>query len=110
MKATRDEVRTYLLDLIRSMGDEWDDSQVISEDDGILGSMNWRSIEIVYLARAVQQHFDHVFPFQEFLEGVEQRDNKDLTVRELIDFVYANLQDTAQSVPSEVSATQEIAS
>src|SRR5260370_14200594 len=93
MKATRDEVHTYLLELMHSMVDEWDDSEPISEQSSILGNLNWRSIEIVYLVRAVQQHFGQVLPFQEFLQGVEQREDQDVSVRELVDFIHDNLQD-----------------
>lgn len=91
MKATREEVLAYFYEVLRSMRDDWDDSEVISEDSCFMTNLNWRSIEIVYLAQETQQHFGQTFPFEEFLKEMESRENKDITVREWVDFIYGNL-------------------
>ena len=62
MNVTRDEVREYLLEVMQSMGDEWDQGGPLSESSKALGDLNWRSIEIVYIARAVQQQLVQARP------------------------------------------------
>src|SRR5438874_1552908 len=96
MKASREEVRDYVMEVIQSVGEEWEQTQV-TEDSSIMGNLNWRSIEILYLAQSIQQRFEKQLPFQEFLKGVEAREQKDLTIRELVDFVYLNLDQSPAS-------------
>jgi len=85
----------YIREVLSSMGDEWEDSTAISEDSRILGNLNWRSIEMVYVANLVQQHFEQTLPFEDFLRNIEQRETKDVTIGELVDFILANFQDGA---------------
>lgn len=95
---TRDAVRDHLIETLESMGDEWEEQTEVTEETLILGNMNWRSIEIVYLANALQQHYQRPFPFEEFLKEVEARAVPDTTVGEWIDFITAELnKDTASA-------------
>jgi hypothetical protein len=104
MKLSREEVLDYFLETLRSMGDEWEDEVEVTEDTLIMGNLNWRSIEIVYLANALQQRFEQVFPFEEFLQQIEQREVKDITVREWVDFVYSHLEDRSEREPVSVGS------
>lgn len=88
---TREAVRDHLIRTLQSMGDEWEEQPEITEETLILGNMNWRSIEVVYLANALQQHYQRPFPFEEFLKQVEAREVRDTTVGEWVDFVTAEL-------------------
>jgi acyl carrier protein len=94
MKPTRESVLAYFLEVLQTMGEEWEDSTAATEDTLIMGNLNWRSIEIVYLANALQQHYGQVFPFEEFLKTVGERESKDATVGEWVSFVHEHLADT----------------
>jgi acyl carrier protein len=91
MKVSREEVAATILGLLQSMGDEWDDSSATSEDSYVFGNLNWRSIEIVYLVNAIQQRYKQTFPFAEFLQEIERRDRKDVSVGEIVEFVHRSL-------------------
>jgi len=93
MKPSRQEVFDYFCEVLATMGEEWEDRSAISEDTHLLGNLNWRSIEFVYLANAIQRHYAQTLPFEEFLKDLEQRESKDITVGELVDFIHTNLQD-----------------
>jgi len=77
------------------MGDEWDDSEAVSEDTRILGDLNWRSVEIVYLVNELQKHYQQVFPFEEFIRTIEVRETPDSSVGEWVDFIHRHLAATA---------------
>ena len=93
MKPTREEVLAYFLEVLHSMGEEWEDSGAVTEDTRIMGNLNWRSIEIVYLAGAIQQHYNQVFPFEDLFKKIEQRESRDITIGEWVDFVYHHLEE-----------------
>jgi acyl carrier protein len=90
MEMTRDNVLSDILEIVKSMQDEWDDSSAPSEHSYLFRNLNWRSIEIVYLVNAIQQKYKQTFPFEEFLQQTERRDRKDVRMGELVDFVYEN--------------------
>jgi hypothetical protein len=83
------------MEVLASMGDECESAAAITEDSYILGNLNWRSIEIIYLANALQQHYEQVFPFEDFFQSVEQREGNDVKLGEFVDFIYSNLAETA---------------
>lgn len=87
----RSEVLDHFLQTLHSMQDEWADEVHLTEDSLILGNLNWRSIEMVYLANALQMHYGRVFPFEALLQQVERREEKDISVREWVDFIVTAL-------------------
>ncbi len=87
----RDDVLAHFLETLRSMTDEWAEEVQLTEESLIMGNLNWRSIEIVYLANTLQLHYGRVFPFEDLLRRVEQRAEKDITVREWVDFIVDEL-------------------
>ena len=95
MKPSRDKVLAHFLEVLSSMGEEWEDSAVIAEDARILGDLNWRSVEIVYLVNELQNYYQQVFPFEEFLKVIEARESKDSTVSEWVEFIHQGLPDGA---------------
>jgi acyl carrier protein len=88
---TREMVRNHLIETLQSMGDEWEDQPEITEETLMLGNMNWRSIEIIYLTNALQQHYQRSFPFEEFLQKVQAREISDTSVGEWVDFLTSEL-------------------
>jgi hypothetical protein len=84
---SRGEVLEHLLQTLHSMRDEWADEVHLTEDSLIMGNQNWRSIEIVYVANVLQTHYRRIFPFEALMQQIEQRERKDVSVREWVDFV-----------------------
>jgi len=97
MTVSREDVLSYFMEVLQSMGDEWEDASSVTEDSLIMGNLNWRSIEIVYLANAMQRKYGRKFPFEQWLKTIEQRETKDVTVREWVDFIHSNLDDASDS-------------
>lgn len=88
---TREQVRDHLIETLQSMAHEWDEQPEITEDTLILGDMNWRSIEIIYLINMLQQHYQRSFPFEAFLKELQARNVSDTSVGQWIDFLITEL-------------------
>ncbi len=90
MMVTRDQVQDYILGKLVELSQDWDDPAEISEPALIFSQLGFESLDAVVLGVAIQEHFARQLPFAELLAELgEQR--RDLSVGELIDFVYQNL-------------------
>lgn len=92
MNTSRDAVLDDLLQRLRRLSGGWEDAGAISEETYLLGDMNWQSINLIVLANEIQEYYSQAFPFSEFFAEVSQKEDKDLSVREWVDFIYGNLQ------------------
>ena len=86
----RDQVFEHFVGILRSL-DEDDDGDEITRETYLIGNMNWRSVEIVYLANEVQEHYGQTFPFNDLFQEVAEREVQDITVGEWVDFIHENL-------------------
>ena len=96
MKKSRKEVLADVLQFLGRLADDWEYSDAITEDTYLLADMGLASLDVVILANAVQEHYGQVFPFPEFFAEIGQREFRDVSVGEWVDFIYANL-DTVTS-------------
>ena len=69
------------------MSEDWDYSEPISEDTLLFSQMGLHSLDLVVLGTGMQEHYGQQMPFAEFLAGVGERGEKDVPVRELVDFI-----------------------
>ena len=90
MNVTRDTVSAYILGKLVELSQDWDSSAEISQTALIFSELGFESLDAVVLGVAIQEHFVRQLPFAELLAELgEQR--RDLSVGELIDFVYQHL-------------------
>ena len=95
MKHSREDVLEYVVGVLSSLGEEAGADADITEGTYLLGNLNWRSIEVIYLANSMQEHYGRVFPFADFFAQVAQRERRDLSVGEWVDFIHAQLNGSA---------------
>jgi acyl carrier protein len=93
MMRNRDDILNDVLLLLRQLADDWEYSGAITEDTNLFADMGFQSMDVVILATAVQEHYQRVLPFTEFFAELGEREQRDISIREWIDFVYANLAD-----------------
>lgn len=87
----RDKVRNDLLTILTELREDWEYSDEITEQTGIFMDLEFESIDAVALGSAVEEHFDQSLPFAEFLIKAGERQVKDITIGDLLDFLMANL-------------------
>ena len=89
---TRDQVLADVLVLLGKVARDWDVEGGLGEDTRLFEDLNFESLDLVVLGAAVQEHFGRSFPFAEFFSEIGQRQQKDLSVREWVDFIYRQLE------------------
>ena len=91
MKKTREEIKTDNLLLLRRLANDWEYSGVITEETYLLANMGFESLDVVILSAQVQEHYGQILPFTELFSEIGQREHKDISVGEWVDFIYKHL-------------------
>lgn len=91
MQTSRDQVLTEILEFLGKLADDWEYSDEITEETYLLADMGLASLDVVILANAIQEHYGQVFPFTEFYAEIGQRELRDVSVGEWVDFIFDNL-------------------
>ena len=91
MKKSRKEVLVDFVQFLGRLADDWEYSDEITEETYLLADMGLASLDVVILANAIQEHYGQPFPFTEFYAAIGQREHRDVSVGEWVDFVYRNL-------------------
>ena len=91
MRGNREEILTDINMLLRKLGDDWEYTSEISEATYLLRDMGFESLGVVALGSAVQEHYDQVIPFPELFAEIEQRELRDISVGERVDFIHEHL-------------------
>lgn len=89
---SRDQVRSELLNILMDLREDWEYSDEITEQTGLFRDMQFESIDAVALGSSIEEQFSRTLPFAEFLAKAYERQAKDITVGELLDFLMLNLQ------------------
>jgi acyl carrier protein len=93
MTRTRQQILDDVLELLRSVARDWEFDGTLTSDTRLFGDLAFESLDLVVLGATVQEHFGQKFPFPEFFAEIGQRDVRDITVGEWVDFIHRHLQD-----------------
>jgi acyl carrier protein len=94
MSKTREGVMADVLHLLDQLADDWEYSGEITPQTYFFTEMGFESLDIVVLATSIQEHYGQVMPFPEFFAEIGQRDIRDISVGEWVDFVHKHLNET----------------
>ena len=84
-------VMAELLSLLRQLAQDWEYSGGISPETFLFADLGFESIDAVVLASHVQDHYQRQLPFPELLAELGRREVKDITIGELVAFIYLHL-------------------
>ena len=99
MRKTREEVLNEVIDLMQELAADWDYSRPLTPETGLFFDLGFESLSVVVLGTAIQERYQRETPFAALLADVGQREVRDLTIGELVDFVCRHLD--LQSVETE---------
>ena len=91
MQTSRDQALAEILQFLGRLADDWEYSGEITEETYFLADMGLASLDVVILANSIQEHYGQTFPFPEFFAEIGQRELRDVSVGEWVDFIYKNL-------------------
>jgi acyl carrier protein len=93
MKRRREEILTDVKLLLRRLADDWEYGGDITQDTYLLADMGFESLDVVVLGTAVQERYGQVLPFPELFAEIGQRELRDISVGEWVDFIHQHLND-----------------
>lgn len=97
MSRSREEILQDVLELLQELAQDWDYSATVDEDTRIFGDLGFESLDAVVLGTAIQEHYKQQMPFAGLLADVGQREVRDLSVAELVDFIDGQLDSTQEA-------------
>jgi acyl carrier protein len=95
---TRDQVRAQVIDLLKSAREDFDSSIQITDQTGLFHDLGFESIDAIGLSSTLEGTFDQTLPFPEFMNKAKREQWKDITLGNLLDFLMANLNQSAERV------------
>jgi acyl carrier protein len=104
MKPTREQILADVLELLNSVVRDWEFEGAVDANTRLFADLAFESLDLVVLGAKVQERFGQSFPFPEFFAEIGQRDVRDLTIGEWVDFIERNLRGTAALIPNTAGA------
>jgi len=91
MKPSRKEIADYILRMIEELSHDWDYSRAVTPESLLFTELGLESLDVVVLGTTIQEHYQFQMPFAELLVEIGQREKRDLSIAELVDFVDRHL-------------------
>ena len=98
MKLNRQAIQDYVLRTLGDLSQDWDYSRPVGPESLLFSELGLESLDVVVLGTAIQEHYQRLMPFAELLGEIGQRDRKDLSISELVDFVFTHM--SGQATPT----------
>jgi acyl carrier protein len=95
MNPTREQILDDVLELLRKVARDWEFDQPLTADTRLFTDLAFESLDLVVLGAAVQEHFHQTFPFPAFFAEIGQREIRDLTIREWVEFIHQHVKEPA---------------
>jgi acyl carrier protein len=99
MKPTREQILHDVLHLLQDVARDWEYDRPLDADTRLFADLAFESLDLVVLGAAVQDHFKQTFPFAELFAELGQREERDLTIGEWVDYIQLHLQPGAVAGP-----------
>lgn len=87
----RDEIQMDTILLLQTLAEDWAYNGNITPETYFLADLGFESLDVVILSAEIEQFYEQTFPFTDYFEEIGQREVKDITVGEWVEFIYANL-------------------
>ena len=88
---SQEQVFKDLLIILDELSDDWEYSEEITPTTSFFEDLGFESIDVVALGTAIEEHYRRSFPFAEFLAGIGQREDQDIKIGEVVEFIYRQL-------------------
>ncbi len=91
MTQSRDEVLTYVLNLLEQLAEDWDYEGEVTPETLLFRGLNLQSLDVVVLGNSIVEHYNRPIPYADFLAEIGQREFNDVSVAEWVDFTYQHI-------------------
>jgi acyl carrier protein len=100
MKRSREAILADVLELLRTVAGDWEFDSPLTADTRLFSDLNFESLDLVVLGAAVQERFGQKFPFSEFFAEIGQREIRDLTIGEWVEFIHGHMNEGSTVKPA----------
>ena len=90
MLIARSDIAADMLGILSQLADDWEYGGPLTETTLFRTEMGLESLDVVVLAASVQEQYGVVIPFHVLFAEIGQRDDRDVTIGEWIDFIAAH--------------------
>lgn len=90
MPASEEAIMADLVGIVKGMTD-WEYSGSMSRETRFFADLGFESIDAVVFGEAIEAHYRQRFPYAEFLAKLAEREQQDLPLGELVDFLRSHL-------------------
>jgi len=89
-----------LTSIMRGMTD-WEYSESITRETRFFADLGFESIDAVVIGELIEAHYRQRFPYAQFLAELGERNQRDMQLGELVDFLRRHLNSSARREPAE---------
>ena len=90
-KVSKDKIFADLLTILDELTDDWEYSGEISLKTSLFDDLGFESIDVVALGTAIEENYRQTLPFAEFLAEIGQREEQNIRVEDIVEFLYKNV-------------------
>ncbi len=87
----QEQIFADLVSMLDELSDDWEYSGEVTIETSFFEDLGFESIDVVALGTAIEEYYQRSFPFAEFLAGVGQREDQDIKIGEVVEFIYREL-------------------
>lgn len=91
MTVTKQDLLTHTLELLAQLAGDWEYDGEITSDTFLFSGLGFQSLDAVILGNSLQEHFGQIIPYADLLADIGQRELRDVSVEEWVDFTYQHL-------------------
>jgi len=108
MTDTREQILAEVLAPLNSVVQDWEFEGAVGANTRVFADLAFESLDLVILGSKVQEHFGQTFPFPEFFAQIGQREVRDITIGEWVDFMEAHLRRRAAAASRPAGALESV--
>ena len=106
MTHTREQILAEVLELLNSVVQDWEFEGSVGANTRLFADLAFESLDLVILGAKVQEHFGQPLPFPELFAEIGQREVRDLTIGEWVDFIERHIRQPADTISRAAGVTE----
>ena len=108
MTKSREQILSEMLDILNSVVQDWEFEGVVGANTRVFADLGFESLDLVILGSKVQEHYGRTFPYPAFFAEIGQREVRDITIGEWVDFIDHNLRQPVAARAQAVEASEAV--
>jgi acyl carrier protein len=107
MMYTREKILAEVLALLNSVVQDWEFEGPLGANTRVFADLAFESLDLVVLGSKVQERFGQTLPFPQLFAEIGQREVRDLTIGEWVDFIYLHIRQPMDVVPGTAAVRED---